>query len=128
MYHRRRSISPVSYTHLETIEKIKPILQQLGESFKNLMEKLKPVFQFFTTYVMAVIQGALSAVAPIISAVKNAIDFVSNIISCLLYTSRMKPVKLEKRAHIDGAVSIFDALAVKMKFHKEIGKQLTNAA
>ena len=42
--------------------------------------------------------------------------------------SRMKPVKLEKRAHIDGAVSIFDALAVKMKFHKEIGKQLTNAA
>lgn len=56
----------------ETIEKIKPILQQLGESFKNLMEKLKPVFQFFTTYVMAVIQGALSAVAPIISADENA--------------------------------------------------------
>lgn len=68
----------------ETIEKIKPILQQLGESFKNLMEKLKPVFQFFTTYVMAVIQGALSAVAPIISAVKNAIDFVSNIISAFM--------------------------------------------
>lgn len=68
----------------ETIEKIKPILQQLGESFKNLMEKLKPVFRFFTTYVMAVIQGALSAVAPIISAVKNAIDFVSNIISAFM--------------------------------------------
>lgn len=42
--------------------------------------------------------------------------------------SRMKPVKLEKRAHIDGAVSIFDALAVKMKFHKEIGRQLTNGS
>ena len=68
----------------ETIKKIKPILQQLGESFKNLMEKLKPVFQFFTTYVMAVIQGALSAVAPIISAAKNAIDFVSNIISAFM--------------------------------------------
>lgn len=40
--------------------------------------------------------------------------------------SRLKPVKLNKRAHIDGAVSIFDALAVKMKFHKEIGKQLQN--
>lgn len=40
--------------------------------------------------------------------------------------SRMKPVKLERRAHIDGAVSIFDALAVKMKYHKEIGKQLEN--
>jgi len=42
--------------------------------------------------------------------------------------SRMKPVKIEKRAHIDGAVSVFDALAVKMKFHEEIGKQLQNRA
>lgn len=42
--------------------------------------------------------------------------------------SRMKPVKIEKRSHIDGAVSIFDALAVKMKYHKEIGRQLQNAA
>ena len=42
--------------------------------------------------------------------------------------SRMKPVKIEKRAHIDGAVSIFDALAVKIKYHKEIGRQLQNAA
>lgn len=42
--------------------------------------------------------------------------------------SRMKPVKIEKRAHIDGAVSIFDALTVKMKYHKEIGRQLQNAA
>ena len=42
--------------------------------------------------------------------------------------SRMKPVKIEKRAHIDGAVSIFDALAVKMKYHKEIGRRLQNAA
>lgn len=42
--------------------------------------------------------------------------------------SRMKPVKIEKRAHIDGAASIFDALAVKMKYHKEIGRQLQNAA
>lgn len=68
----------------ETIEKIKPILQQLGESFKNLMEKLKPVFQFFTTYVMAVIQGTLSAVAPIISAVKNAIEIVKNLITAVV--------------------------------------------
>ena len=42
--------------------------------------------------------------------------------------SRMKPVKIERRAHIDGAVSIFDALAVKMKYHKEIGRQLQNKA
>lgn len=40
--------------------------------------------------------------------------------------SRMKPVKIEKRAHIDGAVAIFDALAVKMKYHDEVGRQLKN--
>ncbi len=40
--------------------------------------------------------------------------------------SRMKPVKIEKRAHIDGAVAVFDALAVKMKYHDEIGRQLQN--
>ena len=68
----------------ETIEKIKPILQQLGESFKNLMEKLRPVFEFFTTYVMAVIKGALAALKPIISAVQNAIEFISNIISAFM--------------------------------------------
>ncbi len=68
----------------ETIEKIKPILQQLGESFKYLLEQLKPVFQFIITYVMGMIQGALSALQPLISAVKNAIDFVSNIISAFM--------------------------------------------
>lgn len=41
---------------------------------------------------------------------------------------RIEPVKIAKRAHIDGAVSIFDALAVRMKYHAEIGKQLKNAA
>ncbi len=40
--------------------------------------------------------------------------------------SRMKPVKIEKRERIDGAVAVFDALAVKMKFHDEIGRQLKN--
>lgn len=40
--------------------------------------------------------------------------------------SRMKPVKLDKRSHIDGAVSLLDALTVKMKYHNEIGKQLEN--
>lgn len=40
--------------------------------------------------------------------------------------SRMKPVKYNKRAHIDGAVSVFDALAVKMKHHASIGKMLEN--
>ncbi len=40
--------------------------------------------------------------------------------------SRMKPVKLEKRLRIDGAMSVFDALTVKDKYHKEIGQKLLN--
>lgn len=43
-----------------------------------------------------------------------------------LKDSRMKPVKIEKREHIDGAAAIFDALAVKMKYHDEVGRQLKN--
>lgn len=42
--------------------------------------------------------------------------------------SRMKPVKLEKRLRIDGAMSVFDALTVKDKYHAEIGKKLLNQA
>lgn len=41
---------------------------------------------------------------------------------------RMKPMKADKRSHIDGAAAAFDALAVKMKYYKEIGRQLQNAA
>lgn len=40
--------------------------------------------------------------------------------------SRMRPVKIEKRAHIDGAMSIIDAIAVRQKYHKEIGRLLLN--
>lgn len=40
--------------------------------------------------------------------------------------SRMKPVKIDRTAHIDGAVAVFDALTVKMKYYNEIGRQLEN--
>lgn len=40
--------------------------------------------------------------------------------------SRLKPVKIDKRSHIDGSVAIFDSLAVKSKYHNEIGKYLQN--
>ncbi|MCI8709050.1 MAG: terminase large subunit [Dorea sp.] len=42
--------------------------------------------------------------------------------------SRMKPVKLERRLRIDGAMSVFDALTVKDKYHAEIGSKLLNLA
>lgn len=40
--------------------------------------------------------------------------------------SRMKPVKIDRRSHIDGAVALFDAFTVKMKYHNEIGRLLEN--
>ena len=40
--------------------------------------------------------------------------------------SRMKPVKIDKRSHIDGAVSVFDAFTVKSKYYSEIGRTLEN--
>ena len=40
--------------------------------------------------------------------------------------SRMKPVKIDKRSHIDGAVSVFDAFTVKSKYYSEIGRLLEN--
>ena len=42
--------------------------------------------------------------------------------------SRMKPVKIEKRMRIDGAVSVFDAMTMVSKYHAEIGKKLLNGA
>lgn len=41
---------------------------------------------------------------------------------------RKKPVKISKRSHIDGAVAVLDALTMKMKYHKQIGARLKNAA
>ncbi len=39
---------------------------------------------------------------------------------------RMKSVKIEPRAHIDGFVSVIDALTVRSKYYVQIGKQLKN--
>lgn len=39
---------------------------------------------------------------------------------------RMKPVKIEPRMHIDGFMSIIDALTVRSKYYAQLGKQLKN--
>lgn len=39
---------------------------------------------------------------------------------------RKKPVKIERRLHIDGPVSVMDAFTVRSKYHKSIGKMLQN--
>ena len=43
-------------------------------------------------------------------------------------TRKFRPVKIEQRAHIDGFVSVIDAMTVRQKYYDEIGELLKNAA
>lgn len=43
-------------------------------------------------------------------------------------TRRFRPVKIEQRAHIDGFVSVIDAMTVRQKYWNEVGEMLKNAA
>lgn len=38
----------------------------------------------------------------------------------------MKPVKIDARAHIDGFVSVIDALTVRDKWYEQLGALLKN--
>ena len=55
-----------------------------------------------------------------------AAHFLNVAVNINLNDSRMKPVKIEKRMRIDGAMSVFDALTMTSKYHNEIGKKLLN--
>lgn len=55
-----------------------------------------------------------------------AAHFLNVAVDIKLNDSRMKPVKIEKRMRIDGAMSVFDALTMVSKYHNEIGKKLLN--
>ena len=43
-------------------------------------------------------------------------------------TRKIRPVKIDQRTHIDGFVSVIDALTVRQKWYDQIGEQLKNAA
>lgn len=55
-----------------------------------------------------------------------ASHFLNVAVDINLNDSRMKPVKIEKRMRIDGAMSVFDALTMVSKYYNEIGKKLLN--
>lgn len=55
-----------------------------------------------------------------------ASHFLNVAVDISLNDSRLKPVKIEKRMRIDGAMSVFDALTMVSKYHNEIGKKLLN--
>lgn len=43
-------------------------------------------------------------------------------------TRKFRPIKIEQRAHIDGFVSVIDAMTVRQKYNDEIGELLKNVA
>lgn len=43
-------------------------------------------------------------------------------------TRKIRPIKIEQRAHIDGFVSVIDAMTVRQKYYEECGELLKNAA
>ena len=45
-----------------------------------------------------------------------------------LETRKFRPIKIEQRAHIDGFVSVIDAMTVRQKYYNEYGELLKNAA
>ena len=72
-------------------EKIKPGLENLKNAFGNLLKALEPLMEVlgviavaFTGVVVGTLNGLLNALAPIIDAIGNIINFVSEIISALI--------------------------------------------
>ncbi|MDL2252665.1 phage tail tape measure protein [Ruminococcaceae bacterium OttesenSCG-928-I18] len=63
------------------IQAAKPVIDQLIQSFQNLMEALRPVIEFIASYVISIFRGLAAAITPVIAAIKNVIDFVTNIIN-----------------------------------------------
>lgn len=45
-----------------------------------------------------------------------------------LETRKFRPIKIEQRAHIDGFVSVIDAMTVRQKYNAELGELLKNTA
>lgn len=54
------------------------------------------------------------------------IHFLNSAVKLNAETDRMKLVKIEPRAHIDGMAAFLDAMTVRQKWYPEIGAQLTN--
>ena len=54
------------------------------------------------------------------------IHFLNSAVKVNAETERMKLIKIEQRAHIDGCASFLDAMTVRQKWYAEIGEALKN--
>ena len=53
--------------------------------------------------------------------------FLNVVLKRNMETRKFRPVKIEQRAHIDGFVSVIDAMTVRQKYWEECGELLKNA-
>ncbi len=124
------------FIDLVRIYKIKPLMtgydryssQYLIQDMKESGFKVDDVYQGTNlTPVLHAFEGNLKDKKIEIGA-NNLLKahFLNVAVDIDINDSRMKPVKIEPRAHIDGAMAVIDALTVKMKYHKEYGSQLKN--
>ena len=124
------------FIDLVRIYKIKPLMtgydryssQYLIQDMKESGFKVDDVYQGTNlTPVLHAFEGNLKDKKIEIGA-NNLLKahFLNVAVDIDINDSRMKPVKIEPRAHIDGTMAVIDALTVKMKYHKEYGNQLKN--
>lgn len=52
--------------------------------------------------------------------------FLNVVLKQNMETRKFRPVKIEQRAHIDGFVSVIDAMTVRQKYYEEVGGLLRN--
>lgn len=58
----------------------------------------------------------------------EAMYFLNVALKHNMETRKFRPIKIEQRAHIDGFVSVIDAMTVRQKYWEECGELLKNAA
>lgn len=63
---------------------IKPIVEELKESFKATMIALEPVFEFLFKFLAGIASGIINAIGPVLTVVKSIVDFITNIVQAFI--------------------------------------------
>lgn len=63
---------------------IKPIVEELKESFKAMMIVLEPAFEFLFKFLAGIASGIINAVGPVLTVVKSIVDFITNIVQAFV--------------------------------------------
>lgn len=73
------------------IEKIQQPLQRVGQAFNNLLQVLQPIFLLLGTMIVTsfgtivgIINGLIQALAPLLDAFGNVVDFIANVIGIIV--------------------------------------------